>query len=179
MNTKKMAFTIALLSTIVFTSGYAVASLLLSHTINTSLIVKPVVSMGVLDIDGQTELNSIALGQFQRGMEKYYPIGQPEIPYFINNTDEMDFYVSFVWTDLPPYSENYSWMFWIKRGDQAGFTQLMQGVIYDFPIMTHLNTNDTAKQYAVWYFKFIIDPLCPFGTYTPTLTVNAYETASG
>jgi len=162
--------------------GIAAGKLLLSHNVSTSLTVKPVVSMGVYDVDGNTSLTSIALGQFNVDSYKYFPGGSTDPPiqyYYINNTDQMNFYVSFTWSNLPPGSEGHSWFVWIRRGDQATFTKLNAGEIYTLPIITKLEDPDPAKQHAVWYFKFVIDVMCPFGTYSPTLTINAYDTASG
>ena len=137
--------------------------------------------MNVFEPDGVTPLTSIDMGQFQRSMTKYFPGGEPTTPteyYYINNTDELNFYVSFGWSDLPTGSP--SLYVWIKRGDQETFSQISGlTTIYNQPIMTRLEDPDPAKQYAVWYFKFDVGATVPFGTYTPTLTINAYSTATG
>jgi len=175
----KIALAIILTAIISVTGTYA--AFLLAYQIPTTLVVKPVVSMGVFDTDGVTPLTSIDMGQFQRGMTKYFPGGETTTPteyYYIKNTDELSFYVSFGWSNLPPNSP--SLYVWIKRGDQPTFEQISgQTTIYNQPIMTHLDEPDPEKQYAVWYFKFDVLTNVPFDTYNPILTINAYSTATG
>ena len=181
MKTKtKVILGIILTAIISVTATYA--AFLLAYPITTTMIVKPAVSMGVFETDGVTPLTSIDMGQFQRGMTKYFPSGEPTIPteyYYIKNTDELSFYVNFRWSNLPPASANMD--VYIKRGDQTTFTK-MDGTssnIYQLSIMTRLDDPDPAKQYAVWYFIFTSSESVPFGTYHPTLTLNAYSTATG
>jgi hypothetical protein len=151
------------------------------------MVVKPKVSMGVFDVDGVTSLDHIELGQFQWDMTKYFPEGgftPPTTFYYVKNTDQVSFYVSFTISDLPPDSDINIYVY-IKRGDQAAFTLL--GVcagstpvenIYNKPIESNLVNPDPETQYAVWYVQIELNS-APFGTYTPTLTVNAYDSPSG
>jgi hypothetical protein len=174
----RTAILIAVLASILV--GSVIATFLISHPITTTMIVKPLVSMGVFDIDGKTELNFIDMGQFQYGTIKYFPTGLNTPPteyYYINNSDQQSFYVSFTWENLPPES-NIGMQFYIKRGDKESFTSLGGGQIYNLPIETKYVNPDPLTQYAVWYFILNIAS-APFGTYTPTLVVSAYSTASG
>jgi hypothetical protein len=176
---KKLYAVIAIL--LATTLSTALAALLLTHQITTTLIVKPTVSMGVFSEDGKTPLNSLDLGQFQLGSEYYFP-GHVESPplqhFYINNTDQQSFYISF---DVEPYSQYIAFNFWIKRGDQAEYTliQIGSGAIYQFPIESHLVNPDPQTQYATWYFKITINQGIEFGTYTPTIQVKAYDSSSG
>jgi len=177
MRIHKKPLLFLLLSTITIATAFAV--FLISHDINTTMIVKPLVSMGVFDVDGKTELNAIDMGQFQYGTIKYFPTGLSTPPteyYYVNNTDQQSFYVSFTWEDLPPES-SIGFEFFIKRGDQSSFTSLGVGSIYNLPIESPYVNPDPETQYAVWYFAFNLGS-APFGTYTPTLHVNAYSSAS-
>ena len=179
---KKIALALTLTAVISVTATYA--AMLLTYPITTHLTVKPLVSMSVFEPDGVTHLTHVELGQFEHYTTKYFPGGGSTPPtqyYYINNTDQMTFYVDFLWTDLPPNSP--SLFVWIKRGDQASFQQFSacdttHSDRYKVPIMTPLEDPDPAKQYAVWYFKFDVQNP-PFGDYNPTLTISAWETASG
>ena len=184
-NKTKIALAIILTAIISATGTYA--AFLLAYRINTTLVVKPVVSMNVYEPDGVTPLTSIDMGQFQRGTAKYFPGGldvgleiKPTEYYYIKNEDEQSFYIEFAWSNLPWVGSPTLFIF-VKRGDQATFVELVAetGTRYNLPIMTRLDDPDPAKQYAVWYFAFPILETIPFGSYAPTLTINAYSTATG
>lgn len=155
------------------------AAFLIAHEITTTLIVRPTVSMEVLDTDGVTPLTEINLTQFAWQTTKYFPGGLESQPtdtfYFINNTDHVSFYVSFA---IGNYPESSTFGVWIKRGDQPTFTSLSSGKIYEFPIESYLVNSDPTTQYAVWYFSFYIHTP-PFDTYNPTITINAYDSDLG
>ena len=74
---RKLKIGVVVLCAIAFV-GIAAGKLLLSHNVSTSLTVKPVVSMGVYDVDGNTSLTSIALGQFNVDSCKYFPGGSTD-----------------------------------------------------------------------------------------------------
>jgi len=175
---KKLYAVIAIL--LATTLSTALAALLLTHQITTTMIIKPTVSMGVFSEDGKTPLNSLDLGQFQLGSEYYFP-GHVESPplqhFYINNTDQMSFYIAF---DVEPYSQYIAFNFWIKRGDQAEYTLIQSGsgAIYQFPIESHLVNPDPQTQYATWYFKISVMQGAEFGTYTPTILVKAFDSPS-
>lgn len=180
---KKVALAIILTAIISVTGTYA--AFLLAYQISTTMVIKPVVSMSVFEPDGVTYLTSIDMGQFERNMKKYFPGGEPTTPteyYYINNTDELSFYVDFLWSDLPP--ETPTLYVWIKRGDQSSFTQLSacdttHSDRYKFPIVTPLEDPDPAKQHAVWYFAVTVSTSAPFDTYAPTLTISAWDSMTG
>jgi hypothetical protein len=187
LKTKTKA-TLAIILTAILSATVTYAVFLLAYPITTTIVIKPAVSMGVFDTDGVTPLTDIDMGQCERNRGKFFPggvikqFGEPYVPeqfYYINNTDEQSFYVAFAWSDLPPGSPSMD--VWIKRGDQTTFTPISTSgtTIYNQPIMTHLDDPDPAKQYAVWYFRFDVGAITPFGTYTPTLTINVYSTATG
>jgi len=177
LNSKiKAIFAVTLL---ISTLSVSFAAFLITTQINTIMVVKPVVSMSVFDTDGVTPLTDIDLGQFQWDMIKYFPKGEstpPTVYYFVNNTDQQSFYVSFVWSDLP--TGNLGHYFYIKRGDEVTFTGLAAGEIYQLPIESQIIDPDPMTQYAQWYFAFNVVS-APFGTYHPVLTVNAYDSPSG
>ena len=174
-----MALAIVLTAMITATATYA--AFLLYYEIQTTIIVKPVVSMGVFDIDGVTDLITIDMGQIERDGHKYYPGGTPTAPtqfFFINNTDQMSFYVDFLWSNLPAGTGSID--VFIKRGDQTTFTQRSatdptHSSKYNLPIMTPLESTDPAEEYAVWYFEFRAGFEVPFGTYHPVLTITAWD----
>jgi len=113
-------------------------------------------------------------------MTKYFPEGlfvPPTTYYFVNNTDQVSFYVSFTISDLPPDS-NINVYIYIKRGDKDVWTFLGPGVIYNQPIESNMINPNPKTQYAEWYPMIELNS-APFGTYTPTLTVNAYDSSEG
>jgi hypothetical protein len=176
MRTKLNYAIIAILTATVLCTVFA--SLLLTHQITTTMIVKPIVSMGVFDVDAKTSLTNINLGQFQLDSEYYFP-GHVESPplqyYYVNNTDQMSFYIGF---DVEPYSPYIAFSFFIKRGDQADYTQLSAGQIYQLPIESHLVNPDPQTQYALWYFRVTVMKGVEFGTYNPTILVKALDSPS-
>jgi len=150
MSHRKLLF----FSVAILTISATYAAFLIATQINTTMIVKPVVSMGVFDTDGITPLSHIDMGQFQWGTIKYFPMGEatpPTVYYFVNNTDQQSFYITFSWSDLPPDS-NIGYCFYIKRGDQTAFTEVAAGELYKFPIETSIINPDPTTQYALWYF---------------------------
>jgi len=177
MRIHKKPLLFLLLSTITIATAFAV--LLVTHNINTTLLIKPAVSMGVFDIDGKTPLSFLDLGQFQLGSGYHFPghtETEPTEFFFINNTDQVSFYVAF---DIQNPDSNIQWNFAVKRGDKADFEWLNLAQIYAYPIETHLVNPDPKTQYANFYFKVTIGAGASFGTYTPTILIKAYDSASG
>lgn len=157
----------------------ASAALLLTRNIGTTMLIKPAVSMGVFDTDGSTPLTFIDLGQFQLGSGYHFPGHLETTPtefYFVNNTDQMSFYVAF---DIQNPDPNIQWNFAIRRGDKASFEWLSLSQIYAYPIETHLVNPDPETQYAKFYFKVTIGAGAAFGTYTPTILIKAFNSTSG
>lgn len=172
----KIAIVLLALSSLISTTF---AVLLVTHEINTTLIIKPKVSMGVFDVDGYTQLNSIDLGQFELGSAFYFPGHSETTPtqaYFVNNTDQVSFYVSF---DIQNPDPHIQWNFAIKRGDQVDFTWLTAGAIYQYPIETPRVNPNPLTHYAYLYFAVTIGAGASFGTYTPTIVVSAFDSATG
>ena len=173
----RTAVLIAILASILV--GAAVAALLVTHQINTQIIVKPKVSMGVFDTDGHTPLTYIDCGQFELGSGFYFPghtESEPTEFYFINNTDQVSFYISF---DIQNPDPQIQWNFAVKRGDKTSFEWISLGAIYQYPIETKLVNTDPKTQFAYFFFKITIGSGATFGTYTPTILIHAYDSASG
>lgn len=166
--------------------GTTLATLLLNYPISSVMIVKPKFSMGIFDTDATTVLTSIGLGQFEWNSGPFFfpghSISEPTGHYFINNTDQMSFYVAFCLPDIP---EGTDWRFWIKRGDQASwFTFECSGPdpnphpYYTFPIQSHVVDSNPLTQYAEFYLSVeVFSP--PFDTYRPTISVYAATSVSG
>ena len=179
MNLKKKAVLVtAVLAAILI--GAVIADLLLTKEINTTMEVKPEVSMDVYDVDGVTPLTSIALGQFPWDSLFYFPghlAGVPSEYYFINNTDQQSFYIAFDVSNCPP---NVGFEFWVKRGDKTEWAYMPPSIsmIYEFPIESSLINPDPATQHAVFYFRVWVATEA-FGTYTPTILIIAYDSPTG
>jgi hypothetical protein len=183
MNKRKSVIIAAVLLSCVIV-GVVVAELLLTKSIPGSMVVKPAVSMDVYDVDGETPLEFIDYGQWEWYNTFRFPGHVEETPtefYYVNNTDQVSFYVRFYVTD-PSASV---WTVRIKRGDQADFTALNLNQnpsgtsnIYQLPIESNLVNPDPATQYAIFYVSiYVANP--DFDTYTPTLYVQAFDSASG
>lgn len=154
------------------------AALIATWEIQTSLRIKRTVSIGVYDTDGLTPLISMNFGDFTWNSRKYFPGEIDEIPteyFFINNTDQMDFYVGFG-IDNPV--EGIGIALHVRRGDQAGFTRLSAGDIYPYPMVSQVNDPNPDVQYAHCYISVLVNQPA-FGTYNPLLRINAYDTAAG
>jgi len=162
-----------------FAVSGVVASIIVRYEISSQMRVKPTVSMGVFDTDGVTPLRTLNFGDVTWNTWKKFPGGTDQTPteyYFINNTDQVDFYVSMTVENMPAGITTY---INFKRGDQSTFWNT--GVsgngttdIYHVPLISKVNTNDTALRFAFFYISLeIIDPA--FGTYTPTIWINAHD----
>lgn len=179
MNFKKKAVLVTVVLAAVLT-GAAVADLLLTKEISTTMQVKPEVSMDVYDVDGVTPLTSITLGQFPLNSLFYFPGHLADVPseyYFINNTDQQSFYIAFDVSDCPP---NVGFEFWVKRGDKTEWARIGPSIssIYQFPIESSLINPDPATQHAVFYFRVWVATQA-FGTYTPKILIIAYDSPTG
>jgi len=175
MQRKHLFFSILAISVFI---GAAFAGLLVTHQINTQFIVKPKVSMGVFDTDGHTPLTDIDCGQFESSSGFHFPghtESEPTEFYFINNTDQVSFYISF---DIQNPDPQIQWNFAVKRGDKADFEWISLSTIYQYPIETKLVNPDPKTQFAYFFFK-ITTIGATFGNYTPTILIHAYDSAKG
>jgi hypothetical protein len=176
LNRKTPIFFSLLLISVIATAS---AVLLLSHNISTTMLIKPAVSMGVFDTNGSTPLTFIDLGQFQLGSVYHFPGHVETTPtqfYFINNTDQVSFYVAF---DIQNPDPNIQWNFAIKRGDKALFEWVTLAQIYSFAIETPLINGEPTARFAYFYFRVTIGAGATFGTYTPTILIKAFNSTSG
>lgn len=160
-------------------AGSAIATFMLRKDIQTSLRVKATPSMKLFDVDGQTELLSLSLGDFTWESTKNFPGGTTATPtefYFANNTDQVDLYLGLAFENAPT-GLVFKWF--VKRGDEASFTEMSAGVIYWTPILSPaLHPSETDKQ----YLNFYIQVYCgrpAFGDYNPVVHINAYDSPSG
>jgi len=163
-----------LILTLVACASLAVAAIIATWHIDTTMRIKRTVSIGVYDVDGTTQLTSINLGDFTWNSGKMFPGGEYVVPtefYFIKNIDQTDFYVSLTMSDLP---DGVAVTLFIKRGDQATFTELSTGLIYEYPLISPINNPDPNVQFAYWYFRVWVNQP-DFNDYAPTLTLNAHD----
>lgn len=163
---------------IIAVTGVFAAALIASWNISMILRIKRTVSIAIYDIDGQTELKSINLGDFTWNTKKIFPgivFEIPAEPYFINNTDQTDFYIGF---NVEPDIPGIQFSVHIKRGDQTNFQSLSEVNIYSYPIVSPANDPNPDVQYAHWYLLIqVFEP--EFGDYNPTLTIEAYDGPEG
>lgn len=157
----------------------ATAGIMVSLRIDLFMRVKRSVSMGVYDLDGQTDLVYINLGDFMWNTWKDFPAEFPsEQRYFINNTDQMDLYVSFSVEGLPP-NDSIAFRMWIWRGDQPiSQGTLSPGEIYGYPLISQVNNPQPGQDFAYWCLRvFVKEP--NFGDYSPILWFHGHDTSTG
>lgn len=174
---KSVPLWVVILSTLTAVGVFA-AALIASWDISTTLRVKRTVSIAVYDVDGQTELTSINLGDFLWNDMKIFPGIVWEIPaepYFVNNTDQTDFYVGF---NVEPDIPGIIFSVHVRRGDQTEFRALSEANIYPYPIISPANDPNLDVQYAHWYLSVSVSQP-EFGDYSPTLTIEAYDGPEG
>jgi hypothetical protein len=171
---KAALFTVALALIV----SAATAGIMVSLRIDLFMRVKRSISIGVYDVDGQTDLVYINLGDFMWNTWKNFPNEAPEQTYFINNTDQMDLYVSFSVEGLPQ-NESILFRLFIKRGDQPTWAEsLSPNAIYGYPLISQVNNPQPGQDFAYWYLKvFCIQP--DFGDYSPILWFHGHDTLTG
>ena len=177
MRSKKLV--LALLLPIL--SATIVLGVLIYHDISTSMRIKMTVMISVLDVDGQTPLTSIDLGDFVYGTGKYFPGGIATVPtetYFVNNTDQLPWFIGAYVTDGPSM---VSFNFRFKRGNETVWSDWLQLApkIYDKQIQSSITDPDPLTQFAYWQLYVHVDVGAPFGSYTPTLSIAAYDSPTG
>jgi len=169
---------------LVLLAGTSVAfgSMLVYYDIQTTMRIKMTVMLNVLDVDGVTPLETITLGDFIHEQGKYYPGGLiGEIPteyYFVNNTDEMPFYVGYYTADVP---EGVTLRMYIRKGNETDWVELDESAnpIYPELIESGHTNPDPNTQFAHWYLTVYVTNTAPFGDFTPTLAIAAYDTPAG
>lgn len=160
----------------------AFAALLVYHDISTTMRIKMTVMLNVFDTDGVTPLETIQLGDFIHEQGKYYPgalIGEiPTQYYFVNNTDEMAWYLGFYTADVP---EGAIMRLYVQKGNETTWVELDESGVSIYPelIESSYTNPDPDTQFAYFYVMVYVTESAPFGDFAPTLTIGAYETPTG
>ena len=155
------------------------AGIMITKNINMAMRVKQSVSLGVFDIDHTTELTFIQLGDFTWDQQKSLPALKETGPwYYINNTDQMDLYISFTEEGLP---ENTLLIYWVKRGDKTTWKRIDMGQApYEYPLLSpSLNPDKPLETFAYLVIECLTLFDVPFGDYTPILHIHGCDSPSG
>jgi len=170
--------TIVLLLAIVMLS-VAFGAILLQKQVQLAMRIRKTFAMDIYDTDGKTALTSINLGDFHYEEDFYYPgktEGTPTRTYFVNNTDQTDFYLQ--WDYEAP--ENVWIALYVKRMDESAFNSLSRGAIFQLPLTSRSLDSDHPLWHDVqFYFMVYAANGAPFGTYAPTLTFTAVDSSTG
>ena len=162
----------------------ALGAMLVEKTLDTHMRIKPTVMLNVYDTDAVTPLTFIELGDFTLGETKGFPVYY-ELPitltYFVNNSDQMAWYVGF-WVENSP--AQVVWGIHVRKGNLTTEHFHLDGVQADWKIYNQLiessYTNaDPTTQYATWLLTVNVYSTAEFGEYTPILHVGAFDTPTG
>jgi hypothetical protein len=184
LQTRNYKCIIAVLLIIAFTS-VAYCAIIAFKNVSTTLRIKKTISIDVFDVDGQTPLESINLGDMVWYDNWYYPgktkdnmPPQPAPSYFINDTDQTDFYVQFVAPQ--PQIPGITFTLWIARIDKgSNFAGLTDGQTYEYALTSPTLDPDHPLMHAArWYLQVsVTEPT--FGDYAPVFTLNAVDSPTG
>ena len=175
INLKKAALFALVLALIV---SATTAAIMVSLRIDLFMRVKRSISMGVYDLDAKTNLVYINLGDFLWNTAKNFPNEAPEQTYFINNTDQMDLYISFNVENLPQ-DDSITFRLCIKRGDQPTWaTGLAPNEIYGYPLISRVNNPEPGQDFAHWYIRVMCNQP-DFGDYSPILWFHGHDRSTG
>ena len=141
------------------------AAIVVQKQISTQIQIMAAYDMEILDIDEKTPLMTVDFGSHYRGEEFKVPEAQK---YSIKNTGEGDIWLSFDVVDWPEnvqiwlqcWVSNY-WADNIANPGDISISPLPPGQIMGFN------------------FNIKITSTASFGSYTPTITFTAYDTATG
>jgi len=139
--------------------------------------------MEIYDVNGETVLTSIAFGDFLWGDAYFFPGKTTVDPrntgpyYYVNNTDQMDFYVKFEAINAP---SNVQIQVSMKRLDQTTWTNFAEDpYIYSLPLISKINNADPKVQALQFQLLVAVNPNAPFNDFTPTLVFSAVDSPTG
>lgn len=158
---KKLKIALSLvIALVLITTVYA--TIVVYQEVPTSITILAVYGMEVYDVDGKTLLETIDFGQHHRGDSFLSPVDYDTNSYYIKNTgEEADIWISFSVTGWMNDVE-------IKLGCEG----------FIFPDEISPNSIAPGETVTV-FFSISISSTAEFGSYTPTITFNAYNTAEG
>ncbi len=145
-----------------------IAAIVAYRQVSMSMEVKARNDIELYQPDHTTVLTSIDLGTFYREDSKTFPSDAPTSYFFIDNIGEANIWVSWSKQGFPSGVNVIMMVDW-----GAGFQQVNENSIIQQPLYT--DGNDNFK----WYFTVTATDTAEFGAFTPTLTWNAYDSASG
>jgi len=189
---------VALLLTAVLTT--ALGYVLLEKQVSMPGYIRASFNMKVLDIDHLTELSAIDLGGLTKGAidampkafpwdtEMYLPVywDASENYYYLNNTNEMDFYLGFTVENAPA---NMLFTIAICRGNNTfgGFwrgtidTNSPTTVVYPIGVIRgRLNATTPAESFVYWYLGVLpLHEAIGESYFTATLVFKALDSPTG
>jgi hypothetical protein len=157
----------ALLLVAIMSASAVVATVVITQQINTQIQILAAYGMEVYGTDQTTLLTSVDFGVHHRG-DQFYSTAEPQY-YYIKNIGEADIWISFNVID---------WIDDIQISvEGTGSPNIWSGGV---AVPDELSTTPlTPGQTLTFRFRIIIEPTAPFGTYTPKITFNAHDGASG
>jgi hypothetical protein len=178
MNSKtKVAFAAIIAITLL---GVTYAAILVQKQVETSLRIERSVAMEVFDVDATTVLTFIDFGDFTWGTNFYFPnktTTEPIQAYYVNNTDQMDFWVM---AQLQSEDPNIVFQIRFRRLDKSwGTWDDATNTIYPYPLISKVNDPDPNLHALQWQLRVWVTAGAPFGTFNPTLTFSAVSTPTG
>jgi hypothetical protein len=196
---KRLSRSTLILLAVIALLASAMGYVLLEKHISAPGYIRASFNMKIFDVDHLTELATIDLGGltkrtadevkkcFPWGVDMYDPSSwsETETYYFLDNTNEMDFYLGFTVENAPP---NMLFTFGCVRADNTlgGFwkgvvdTNAPSTVVYPIVINGKLNATGLTEKFVYWWIG--VDPLPEAigETYfTATLVFKALDSLSG
>jgi hypothetical protein len=147
-------------------TSVAVAAIVVTREVGMQITISAQPEMEILDTDQSTILTSINWGTVAPGSAPSLPGGSDR--YYVKNTGNEEFWISYTLAGLPSEIE---FKIYFNLIDEAGAWYYPNDITtFSVPI------GEVAAWYA--YMPDIIGT-APAGTYTPTLTFRAHNTATG
>lgn len=145
-----------------------IAAMVAYRQVSMTMEVKAHYDVELYQPDHTTVLTDIDLGTFYRLDNKKFPSDAPTSYYFVENIGEANIWVSWSRVSFPTGVTVVMMVDW-----GGGFQQVNEGSIIQQPLYT--DGNDNFK----WYFTVTATDTAEFGTSTPVIRWDAYDSASG
>jgi hypothetical protein len=140
------------------------AAIVVSRQLSASITIEAVYDIEIYDTDKTTILTSVDFGVATRGEAKTLPDGG--LRYYIKNTGDKEIWISFTVANAPA-----DVTFKVSYTDPNTQTQVLSGEITSFSIAPGVFQDFLVQ---AW-----VSDTAEFGTFNPTITFNALNTATG
>jgi len=159
----------AIVLTVIMITTFATGAVMLNRQVLITMKIEGAWSMKVLDEDAIKELTAIDFGTIYRRTTYRYPAAGA---YYVKNIGDYEFYVSWVKANWPA---DVTLTVWVRQNAADSFEILPEGTVYSKILKTLGPTVNSIQ----WYITVDVTDKAPLQSFSPVLTWNAHDKASG